>query len=166
MRPSHRVLAIGFIALALPGTAWADDAPATPPKGLHPTAHTEITPYIEADQVLTADISPDNDAVTYTSLAAGVDATVVGRNSAASASVRYERHFDEGGHGSDSDTVSGVVRASVALVPHTLTIEGGALASRESFDSSGAAFSTSSNVVMPLATLTAPETRNGRMPPL
>ena len=47
----------------------------------------------------------------------------------------------EGGGVGDSDTVSGIVRASVALVPHTLTLEGGALAARESVDSRGGAFS-------------------------
>jgi len=130
-------LVAGLIALILPASAWADD-------GDHPVkagSHVEVTPYIEADQVLTADIQPDSDVVTYTTLAAGVDATAVGHYSAGSASVRYERHFGEGGGVGDSDTVSGIVRASVALVPHTLTLEGGALAVRESVDSRGGAFS-------------------------
>ena len=34
----------------------------------------EVTPYIEAAQVLTAELSPGDDVVTYTRLAAGVDA--------------------------------------------------------------------------------------------
>ena len=130
-------LVAGLVALTLPASAWADD-------GDHPVkvgSHVEVTPYIEADQVLTADIQPDSDVVTYTTLAAGVDATAVGHYSAGSASVRYERHFGEGGGVGDSDTVSGIVRASVALVPHTLTLEGGALAARESVDSRGGAFS-------------------------
>jgi hypothetical protein len=131
------VLALGVVALALPGTAWAGDDAG---KGVHPGPHAAVTPYIEADQVLTSELSPGGDTVTYTSVAAGVDATVVGRNSAVSASVRYERHIDESKGGSDGDTVSGVVRASVALVPHAVTIEAGGLASRASFDGGGKAF--------------------------
>ncbi len=137
MRCPSRLLALGLLASAFPGVAWADD---DAPKGVHPGPHTEVTPYIEADQVLTAELEPGSDTVTYTSVAAGVDATIVGRNSAVSASVRYERHFAEGGGGSDGDTISGVARASVALVPHAVTIEAGALASRASFDGNGTAF--------------------------
>ena len=137
MTPRSFVHVLGLVALALPGTAWAGDDGA---KGVHPGPHTTVTPYIEADQVLTSELSPGGDSVTYTSVAAGVDATVVGRNSAVSASVRYERHIDESKGGSDGDTVSGVVRASVALVPHAVTVEAGALASRASFDGDGKAF--------------------------
>jgi len=136
VRRRARFLVLGLLAAALPGAAWAgDDA-----NGAHPAPHTTVTPYIEADQVLSADLGSGGDTVTYTSLAAGVDASVIGRNSAVSASVRYERHIEESGGGSDGDTVSGVVRASVALVPHAVTIEAGALASRASFDSGGKAF--------------------------
>jgi hypothetical protein len=137
MSRQSRILALGLLVLAFPGAAWADDDAA---KGVHPGPHTEVTPYIEADQVLTAEIEPGSDTVTYTSVAAGVDATVVGRNSAVSASVRYERHFEESSGGSDGDTISGIARASVALVPHAVTIEAGALASRASFDGNGTAF--------------------------
>ncbi|MGZ3256531.1 MAG: hypothetical protein ACXU68_07145, partial [Croceibacterium sp.] len=67
MRRRSRIIALGLVALVLPVAAWADDAPAAP-KGLHPAPHTEITPYIEADQVLSAEIAPGNDVVTYTTL--------------------------------------------------------------------------------------------------
>jgi hypothetical protein len=133
-----RVLVLGLTALALPGAALADEGAA---KSGHSTSHSEVTPYIEADQVLSAELAPGSDTVTYTTLAAGVDATVVGRHSAVSASVRYERHFAESGGGRDSDTVSGLARASVAIVPRAVTIEAGALAARESVDSRGGAFS-------------------------
>ncbi len=52
MRRQSHIIALGLAAVALPGAAWADDAPAAP-KGLHPAPHTVVTPYIEADQVLT-----------------------------------------------------------------------------------------------------------------
>jgi hypothetical protein len=131
-----RIAALGFIAMALPGSAWADDDG-------HPVkvgSHIEIAPYIEADQVLTAEIAPGSDVVTYTTLAAGVDVSAVGRNSAVSASVRYERYFGESGGMSDGDTISGLARASVAIVPQAVSIEAGALASQDRVDSSGATF--------------------------
>ena len=136
------LLACSLAALALPGAAWADDADG---KGLHAGPHTEVTPYIEADQVVTAELDPGSDVVTYSTLAAGADATVVGHYSAASASVRYERHFGESGGVADSDTVSGIARASYAIVPHAVTIEAGALASREGVDGRGDTFSGASS---------------------
>jgi hypothetical protein len=95
-----------------------------------------ITPYIEAAQVATAQLSPVHDTLTYTTLAAGVDLSVRGRNTQAAASLRYERRIGYGNSPS-GDVVSGVARASAALVPHTLTIEGGALATRTRIDSNG-----------------------------
>lgn len=97
----------------------------------------KITPYIEAQQVAFAELSPGNDVVTYSVLAAGLDAAVAGRNNQASVSVRYERRFGWG-NATDSDAISGVARASVAVVPQALTIEAGALAARTSIDGNGA----------------------------
>ncbi|WP_328597978.1 preprotein translocase subunit YajC [Croceibacterium soli] len=122
--------------LALPAVAAAQDSPQSRGSG----SRTQVTPYIEAAQVLTAEIEPESDLVTYTTVAAGVDATVVGRNSAGSASLRYERHIGYGDEVADSDTVSGIARASVALVPRAVTIEAGALASRTRVDESGGTF--------------------------
>jgi hypothetical protein len=129
------LLALCLAILALPGRAWADDA-----AHAKPGPHIEVTPYIEADQVLTADLEPDSDTLTYTTIAAGVDVSAVGHYSAASASVRYERHFGESGGFRDSDTISGIARASMAVIPHAVTIEAGGLASRDSVDSHGGTF--------------------------
>lgn len=97
---------------------------------------TYVRPYIEASQVLTAQLEPGNDVLTYTQLAAGVDATVIGRNTQASASVRYERDIGYG-NAADSDTISGIARASLGLLRRGITLEAGALASRTSVDGSG-----------------------------
>jgi hypothetical protein len=137
-RRSHLLL-LGLAALALPGTAWADDDPADA-KGLHPGGHLEIAPYIEADQVLTAELQPGSDVVTYTDVAAGVDASIVGHYSAASASVRYEYHFGETGGAVDGDTLSGLARVSYAVVPHAVSIEAGAMAAQSTVNSSGGSF--------------------------
>jgi len=99
---------------------------------------TQIVPYIEAAQILTTELQPGSDTVTYTALAAGMDATVSGRNSAASVSLRYERRIGYDDNSVDGDTISGVARAGIALTKG-VTLEAGALAARTRVEESGAA---------------------------
>lgn len=101
-----------------------------------------LTPYIEAGQVAQAELSPGNDVVTYSVLAAGVDAAIRGRNNEGSLSLRYERRFGWGDKAQDSDTLSGLARVSAALVPQVLTIEAGAIAARTNVENNGAALAT------------------------
>ena len=65
-------------------------------KGRQTGKRVEISPYIEVDQVVNAEFAPGDDVLTYTQAVAGVDASVSGRNNAASASVRYEHRFGWG----------------------------------------------------------------------
>lgn len=123
-------IALAFAALILPASAFARD-------GDH--KRVDIDPYIEADQVLEADLSPDNDVVTYTRLAVGVDSSFQGRNSAGALSLRYERRIGEGDGSPDGDLFSGVARVSASIVPHTLTVEAGGLAARTNVQGDGAA---------------------------
>ncbi len=136
-------IAVALVATVMPAGAFAQQIQAqeVQPEATPAvrTGHTEIHPYIEVAQIFTAQLEPVNDSVTYTSVAAGVDATTRGRNSAASASVRYERRFGYDNSFRDSDTVSGVARASVGLGSPNITIEGGALAARTRVDSNGVA---------------------------
>ena len=102
------------------------------------TGRVKVTPYIEAQQVVTAELSPGNEMLTYSTLAAGIEANLNGRNAQAGVAVRYERRFGWGSNKvSDSDVVSGVARASVGLVPRTLFLEGGAMAARMSVNGNG-----------------------------
>lgn len=96
-----------------------------------------VQPYIEVSQVFAAELTPGSDTLTYTQLAAGIDVNAQGRNSAGSVSVRYERNI---GYGDvvDSDTVSGIARGALSVVPRSLTLEAGALASRTRVDGGGA----------------------------
>lgn len=98
----------------------------------------QVTPYIEAAQVLVAELSPGSDVVTYTSVAAGVDASVQGRNSAGALSLRYERRIGWSDDDPDGDLISGIARASVAVVPRALSLEAGGLAARTRVDGNGA----------------------------
>jgi len=126
------LLALSLLALAAPAAAQdEDEAPAANRR------RVDFAPYIEASQVVTAELSPGDDVVTYTRAAAGVDASFGTRNSQGAVSLRYERQFGWDGAG-DVDTVSGIARTSLAVVPRLLTVEAGALASRSRFEGNGA----------------------------
>lgn len=105
-------------------------------KSAQSTRRDRIAPYIEAAQMVTAELSPGDDVLTYSRLAAGVDANIVRRNSGASMSVRYERNFGWG-KAADSDFASGVARGYTMVSPG-LQIEGGALATRTYLDGGSA----------------------------
>ncbi|PZQ55831.1 MAG: preprotein translocase subunit YajC [Novosphingobium pentaromativorans] len=100
----------------------------------------EVTPYIEIDQIVDAQLSPGNDVLTYTQLAAGVDAGISGRNNAVSASVRYERYIGWGKKARSGDAISGLVRGYATITPG-LTFEAGALATQARVENGGSALS-------------------------
>ncbi len=95
----------------------------------------EISPYVEVQQVLDFDLSgtdafgPGEDVVTYTSVAAGLDASIATRRVELSSSYRYERRIDWSNDISDEDVHSGVARGRVN-VARGLSLEAGALAAR------------------------------------
>ncbi|MBC2669588.1 preprotein translocase subunit YajC [Novosphingobium piscinae] len=123
-------------------TASGDDTVAAPGggsgqaprgRGTGPRRQVTVSPYIEAAQVVGAQLSPDQEVLTWTALAAGVDAGLAGRNTQGSLSIRYERRIGWGRAGS-GDVLSGLARASVAVVPQALAIEVGGLAARSTVD--------------------------------
>jgi len=96
-----------------------------------------VQPYIEVGQIVSAELTPGNDVVTFTQVAVGVDMNLQGRNSGASVSVRYERNIGYGDNTVDTDTISGIATGSLALVPNALNFEAGALALRTRVDGGG-----------------------------
>jgi hypothetical protein len=133
-------------AQSLPYEGISDEVPASDGDGRREgrrggdqrIGRLNLDAYIEAAQVVDIQLSPGDETLTYSVLAAGVDASIKGRNNAASVSLRYERRF---GHGraEDSDSLSGIGRASIAVVPRTLTLEAGVLAERSAVESNGSA---------------------------
>ena len=107
--------------------------PASVPNGLRAPISLPIS---RLRRSITAQLQPGDDVLTYTQLAVGVDATVAGRNSSASASLRYEREIGYG-DAVDGDTISGIARASVGLLRRGITLEAGGLASRTRLESGG-----------------------------
>ncbi len=56
-------------------------------------ARTTVRPYIEAVQNVLWELSPGDEVLTYSSLAAGVDVSLQGRRTEGAISVRYERRI-------------------------------------------------------------------------
>ncbi|WP_336966341.1 hypothetical protein [Sphingobium aquiterrae] len=92
---------------------------------------TEIVPYLEVDQTVIANLKGGSDDVlTYTNVAAGVDASVSTSRAAGQASIRYEHQFSWQGDMPDQDIVSGLARGRINLVRNALSLEAGAIATR------------------------------------
>ena len=100
-------------------------------------ARGAVHPYIELSQTADADLK-SGDVLTYTSAAAGVDATVATNRATGQLSARYEHRFSWDDNYGDEDVVSGLARASYRVTP-ALTLEGGALATRTRYDIRGEA---------------------------
>mgnify|MGYP001041624951 FL=1 len=96
-----------------------------------------IAPYVELGQAVGADLTND-DVVTWTQVAVGVDAGVSNGRAEGQISARYERRIPWGGNLTDVDMLSGLARGSVKLSP-ALSIDAGALATRSRMDIRGAA---------------------------
>ena len=127
-----RALLAATVALA-PVAAAITIAPAT----ARAQNHVTVAPYIEVGQVLDADLKND-DTLTYTSLAAGIDLSASGPRADAQLSYRYERRFSWDKDIGDDDNHSGLARAAVRLAPG-LSVEAGGLATRTRSDIRGAA---------------------------
>jgi hypothetical protein len=98
----------------------------------------QIQPYIELNQIVDAELSPGSDVLTYTQAAAGVDAAISGRNTAASASVRYEYHYGWGKRASNGDSISGLVNGYTTVTPGlTLNVAGLAIRATNSGNGEG-----------------------------
>ncbi|WNO52799.1 hypothetical protein [Stakelama saccharophila] len=97
----------------------------------------QITPHVEIGQVLTADLQ-SGDVLTYTTLGAGVDASIHTRRVEVQLSYQYEHRIAWDDDIGDSDVHSGLARAAVD-VARGVTLEGGAIATRARSDIRGPA---------------------------
>jgi hypothetical protein len=151
--PLKTAMLVGVACVALPGAAsaqviqsdWSpmDDGQASAsadeasPTKARSRPVVDVTPYIEVQQVLFADLDGGRDILTYTTVAAGVDAAIATRRAEAQVSLRYERIIGYNNEVPDQDFVSGLARGSVA-VTRNLSLEAGAYAGRSGVDSRGA----------------------------
>lgn len=141
------VAALAGIVLAVPAAAQTGGGVAGPSvpsqaqvadgtaNGAPASGRTVVQPYIELGQVLAADLR-SGDVLTYTTLAAGVDASIATARAQGQASYRYERRIGWGNDLADSDVHAGLARGFVSLT-RGLSLEGGALATRVRSDIRG-----------------------------
>lgn len=127
-----RWIVAGMVAMAANAPAIAQQQPQAAPRGV-----VTIAPYLEVGQVLVAELSPGDEVLTYTELAAGIDASIQQRNVEGQVSYRYARRIGWSDRDGDDEIHSGLARIS-ARVARPLTMEAGALATRVS--SSGGQF--------------------------
>lgn len=106
------------------------------------SARTEVTPYLEVNQVATADLKNGGDVLTYTAAAAGIDASVSNGRAELQLNYRYEHRFNWDKNIPDEDVHSGLARGRFEVVPNMLNFEAGALATRARTDLRGAAPTT------------------------
>ncbi len=105
--------------------------------GGKPRKHTRIVPYLEIDQTVYDQSAPQQQVLTYTTLAAGADMQFSGHRTTGVANIRYEHHFSETPGVGSSNTVSGIARTSTEIVPRTLTFDFGGLATHTSIGPQG-----------------------------
>jgi hypothetical protein len=113
---------------------------ATPSRGGRRQRETriDVTPYLEVGAILTANLGNGGDVLTYSTAAAGVEASIATRRAELAASIRYERRFGLSDGLADQDVISGLARGRYELA-RGFNVEAGALASRSRADSGGAA---------------------------
>lgn len=98
-------------------------------------ARVDVGAYVEVQQGVSAELAGgtglgDDEVLTYTSVAAGVDGQVVTRRVAASFGYRYERRIELNGDLPDDDVHSGIAQVRAQLVPGIVAVEAGGIATR------------------------------------
>lgn len=100
------------------------------------SARTDVAPYLEVQQVLSADLN-DGDVLTYTAAVAGIDGRVSARRFEAQISYRYEHRVAWDDDLSDDNVHTGIAQARLDVVPNLLSLDAGALAARSRADARG-----------------------------
>lgn len=95
----------------------------------------QVTPYVEASQVVAADLN-GGDVLTYSTVGAGIDARVQSRRVEVQVSYRYEHRFDYQNRLNNDHTHSGLATVKAAVAPG-FSIEAGGIATRTRSDIRG-----------------------------
>lgn len=88
-----------------------------------------IQPYVEAQQIVTTRLKGNDDSSVYTQIGAGVNAGIATRRAEGQLGLRYGYRFGWGNEGDQSD-LSGIGRVRYDLVPRSVTLEAGGIATR------------------------------------
>ncbi|WP_315765020.1 hypothetical protein [Sphingomonas sp. Y38-1Y] len=99
---------------------------------------SDISPFINLSQVLVADLNNGSDVLTYSTVQAGVDATVQTRRVQAQVNYTYEHRFAWGDDLDDTSVHSGLAVATAQLTP-SIGFDVAAIGTRARSDIRGAA---------------------------
>lgn len=88
-----------------------------------------VQPYVEAQQIVTTRLKGNGDSSVYTQIGAGVNAGIATRRAEGQLGLRYGYRFGWGNEGDQSD-LSGIGRVRYDLVPRSVTLEAGGIATR------------------------------------
>lgn len=110
-------------AVALAAAASVNGAP----------VRTRVTPYLEIQQVLTADFN-GGDVLTYTGVGGGVNAEVATRRVTATVAYNYQRRIAWNDDIRDDDSHNGLAAVHVDVVPNMLGFDAGAMATQTHAD--------------------------------
>lgn len=113
----------------------APEPAAHPPKASRAALRPHVTnsPYLQASQILGADLRTGGDVLTYSSVVAGVDTSVETRRSQGQINLRFERRIARNRSLDDQNIVNGIARGAVAL-SRNVGVEAGGVASRTRVD--------------------------------
>ncbi|USI72122.1 hypothetical protein [Sphingomonas morindae] len=92
-------------------------------------ARVTVQPYIEAQQVFSADLSGNGDAVTYTGVGAGIDVAAESARFRGQLSYRYDHYFSWSRRYPDGDIHNGLASGSYRL-GDGFSLDGAAIATR------------------------------------
>ncbi len=98
----------------------------------------DVSPYLEVGQFVVADLRGD-DVLTYSQIAAGIDAQLSTPRTQFQVNYRYERRIAWDDDVADDSVHTGLARGAFQVVPGVLSVEAGALAQRARTDIRGSA---------------------------
>jgi hypothetical protein len=100
-----------------------------------PAQHrVEVHPYLEVEQVMSADFDGSGDVLTYTSVGAGIEASIETRKVHATVDYNYQHYFGWKKGSGDSGSHEGIAAARIDVVDNVLAIDAGGLATRSHGD--------------------------------
>jgi hypothetical protein len=117
-----------------------DGAPGSGASGGKKHKRTRIVPYLEVDQTIYDQTTPQQEVLTYTTLAAGADMVIDTHSTTGIATIRYEHHFSETHGQGGSDTFTGIARTQTQIVPHTLIFDFAGLATHTAIGPGGGTY--------------------------
>jgi uncharacterized protein (PEP-CTERM system associated) len=122
-------LFIGLGSRSCRGIAAACLAALAAAASVNGAPRTSIHPYLEIQQVLTADFN-GGDVLTYTGVGGGVNANVATQRVTATISYNYQRRLALNGRIQDDDVHNGLAAIHVEAVPGLIDFDAGAMAAR------------------------------------